>query len=474
MGELETTEQDIITAEVIGETDIDRLIKTEVGRLPHPDGHEHIVDINNHEIQAQIWRAREIFSKFEDELGEKFDLTSEEGINEVLRVAKERGIYREAEQIRNLIYGKNISIYGVSYLSNVCNQNCKYCPMGVVNWENWLVEQQLQIGKDPKGEDLSDERRQELTEKVTNYRKTLRTMSIDEAKEDYQALVEVGHTEICILSGEEIGANLTKLWDYTQAALDTPGVREVILNMGSYDDHECNAIIAALDIPEGKKLQFRIFQETFNPNEYSYYMENAPLSTDDSKHDMVGRFYAQERAVNAGFDEVGIGVLFGLSKNPLEEIDGLQRQADLLTYKSGKEPKRCALPFGNEPENQHVDIKYRVSKLPRAAEITELIYALTRLAMPTVSVVSSERDEPELLKKLDKYANHTTLFVHPGPKGNIESLQELATHSDRKITTVEQAKVTRRFPDVAIRDWQERGYNILGFDWQKYVPEAQK
>jgi hypothetical protein len=41
--------------------------------------------------------------------------------------------------------------------------------------------------------------------------------------------------------------------------------------------------------------------------------------------------------------------------------------------------------------------------------LNELLYALTRLAMPTMNIVSSERDGEAMLDILDDYATCSTL-----------------------------------------------------------------
>jgi len=225
------------------------------------------------------------------------------------------------------------------------------------------------------------------------------------------------------------------------------------------------------------KLQHRVFQETYDSDAYDHFQRKTPLSKDYgmlTKAYYIERHMSQSQALRAGFDEVGIGALFGMTDHPLKEIQGLQDHSAMIAKNLGKEPKRCCLPLGNEPEYVKVDIPYRISGMPKAAKITELIYALARLAMPTVSIVSSERDGRELLRTLDQYANHTTLFVHPGPGRNIESLKELEEGEKVKSTVVEQAATDARHPKEAIQDWLARGYHILDFDWQKYVEKGEK
>lgn len=430
------------------------------------DDHEHVVDIERPDIKGKIEASKKLFREFLRDYGEKFDLPSEEGINETLEAAHERGIFEEAQRIRELIYDKNISIYGVSYLSNVCNQNCGFCPMGVCNKAVYDLRLRLM------NEDLSPEERADFQRQIEEYEASLKTMSPEEAKADYAALAEIGHREICVLSGEKISADIGKVIDYVQLAVDTPGVKEVILNLGVYNYEVFKMIRQNLNVPAGVRLQHRVFQETYDWDEYGRFTKDAPESRDVralTKKYPIERHMSQGEALRAGFDEVGIGALFGLTKYPIKEIEGLQSHTGSIQRIHGKEPKRCCLPLGNEPEYVKVDIPYMIPGVAKATEITELIYALARLAMPTVSIVSSERDGPEILKILDKYANHTTLFVHPGPGRNIESLEEFKRGEKVESRVVEQAATVARDPKKTIQDWLNKGYHILDFNWQKYV-----
>jgi len=325
----------------------------------------------------------------------------------------------------------------------------------------------------------------ELPKDIEKIEKRFKTLNPEEASRDMEGIISIGHQEICILSGEAISVDVVAVADYVRRALDIPGIKEVILNMGAYTEKQFADIKNQLIIPPGVKLQHRIFQETYNKKDYDYYMKRGP---DEDSYKAFGegikgkknwkfRYDSQIAALKAGFDEVGIGALFGLRKHPLKDIKGLQDHAEQIKNAKdengnniGKEPKRCCLPFANNPEVEcPVDVKFIVPGLKDEQKIIELIYALARLAMPTVSIVSSERDNPEILKKLDQYANHTTLFVHPEPGENIHSLQELAGVEDKdRVKPVGQAEVVSRRPAEALADWQKRGYNIIGFDVDKY------
>jgi 2-iminoacetate synthase ThiH len=450
-------------------SDIDRLIQERIGLLEEPDEHEHIVDINHPEIRRAVERCESVFWGIIDKYGYDFDLSKSEKIDPIIQELQKAGILDLSAKVRELIYDHNISIYGVSYLSNFCNQNCSFCPIGVANLEIYQLGLALQQGKIP------DDQVEDTKRKIASYKAGLRTLTTDEARQDFEALRGVGHTEICILAGEEIGADIVRITDYINVAAQVPGIKEIILNMGNYPERVFRLIRQQSILPPGVRLQHRVFQETYL-DRYMQFMKNAPkdrsaLGMGDGKVNFFERYDSQAAALQAGFDEVGIGALFGLSSHPLLEVKGLYNHNRRIKESSGKEAKRCALPIGNEPDYVNVEIPHKITGLENQAEITETIYALARLAMPTVSIVSSERDGEDMLRTLDRYANHTTLFVHPGPGRNVSSLNELSAGEGTQTDVIEQAKVTSRFPRQAILDWHKRGYHVLGFDWQKYVPE---
>lgn len=474
------------------------------------DEHEHIVDIEAPEIKAEIEKAREVFESFFERHGENFDLANPEKIEAALKAAEAEGIFDKAQNIRELIYGKNISIYGVSYLSNKCDQCCSYCPMGQAalaeRWQKEILEvvhqkrrkkiasqwqEAKKLFEDGKisldnlalikssiiGQGEMEKRWTDIEKKsfrVDELANKTKYLDPEQYSSDLDALRQLGHQEICLLASEELyhepgeGVRSTQEPDqvikYAQIALDKPGVREIILNMVSYSENAFRYVIEGLKVPADVKIQHRVFQETYDRKKYAQYHKNSP---EGGKKDFDRRYDSQVAALKAGFDEVGIGALFGLSQFPLKEIEGLRDHANYIKKGGGKEPKRCCLPLANEPKGSELEIDFKIPGMVNAEKITELIYALSRLAMPTVSIVSSERDGPEVLKVLDKYANHTTLFVHPWPGGNVDALKDIEAVTEN-ADVISQAKTFSRQPQQAIADWQERGYNVLGFDYQKY------
>lgn len=528
-------------------------MEQEVKEHPPVDAHEHTVDIESPEIKEKIEEAKKLFREFYYEYVKKLDLGNEyieEIIDHIYEKAAEKGIFSKAQEIRELIFDKNISIYGVCYLSNKCGSNqCTFCPMGRMCRMEWELEEDLQYYKNlakenPKEMNKYDiKNMRSLAQELCKIKKQVKALTPLEATKDMKALVEMGHTEICILAGEELAPDKKKkkfspneekvavksandpdeIIKYTQMALDRDGVKEVILNIGAFSESVFRYIKENLKIPENVTLQFRIFQETYDRISYAKYLRYAPDGCHNKK-DYDFRYYSQINALLAGFPEVGIGVLLGLSPLPLEEIFQLGMHADVIKRIGGKEPKRCCMPIANDPNynpeiarlrkmnpaerreeimNQvnaleknykddaspdekkymqklheilskltvrpeDVEIEYFIPGIKNEQKLVEIMYALLRLIIPTISIVSSERDTPEMLEILDKYANHTTLNVHPYPGGNMEALRETRDEKTSEQELVAQAEVFPRDPKEAIASWRERGYNVLGFDVEKY------
>ena len=427
------------------------------------DDHEHIVDVESEESKAKIAESKAIFAEFLKEFGAKLDLGDKDSIAEVLKAAQERGIYDAAAKIREYFYGRNITIYGVSYLSNVCEEKCLFCPMGQSCLRDEKAKTKLQ---DPN---LTPEERAENEAIITTHKSRLKTMTPEEAKEDMAALAAMGHNEICVLAGSALGLDYHNLIPYVRIALSQHGIKEVSLNLKQFEEGELQAFLEELqdgfEIPKGVKLQFRIFQETYDPTDYDHFMQHSdPIH---GKRNYEVRYNAQivaaevgkavEKAGLTGISEIGIGALFGLRRFPIEEIADLQQHAEVIKLLTGLEVKRCCLPFGNEPKASHVEIPYMIPGRPDADAIIELIYALARLAMPTVSIVSSERDGTKILRRLDRYAPHTTWNVHPYPCGNIEALENLQGKKIEHDDKTPQAD-TRPRKIEAFRDWLNRDF----------------
>jgi 2-iminoacetate synthase len=251
--------------------------------------------------------------------------------------------------------------------------------------------------------------------------------------------------------------------------LDKLGMQEIILNI---PPQTTDGFKIMRDAVKKTSIQFRVFQETYNKEVYAEVHPKGPKSNYNF------RIESQARALEAGFDNVGLGALFCLNRYPIEEINGLQEHAEKIKKKFGKYPIRVCLPTANFLEGIGVTVPFVIKRgeydksgellKPEVYELfDELIFALGRLAMPTLNIVSSERDPPGMLKILDKYATCTTLDVHPGVGDNIEHHKAKSEKlkkeykSEAREVHFEQATVFPREPKTTIDDMKKRGYTPL-------------
>jgi len=410
---------------------------------------EYHVDPESPEVKKKIEEAQQLFLEFLKENQETFDLSNEQSIEDTFNKAIEAGVFDKASEIRELLFGKDVHFYGVSYLWDACKNHCHYCPGSVPNRAKAIKE----------GKEFP-----------------LRELSVPQAVEDTKAVMKDGHTHICYLTGStpSIDRYPDKIIPYLTTVIEETkddGLEEIILNVEPLTEEgfrKVNEAVKATNERLGTHvaLQFRVFQETYNRDVYAQMHPKGP------KADYDFRIESQARALRAGIDNVGLGALFGLNKFPLEEIEGLRQHAERLEKEFGKTPARICLPSANELENIGVKIPHVLTRgtyREGRKELTgkgpyekfdELIYALARLAMPKNNIVSSERDGEAMLELLDKYATCTTLNVHPGVGDNARLFKK-QERDEFAFVHFEQTTTFPRDPKSTVDKMKARGYNPL-------------
>jgi len=389
------------------------------------------------EVRKMIEGAKTLYRTFAVQFESALDLSRPNTIESTVDTARSMGIYENAKEIRELIFGRNLTFYGVVYLWDRCCNHCIYCPGNITNRKKTIK---------------------------TGKRYPLKELTIEEAIQDAKAVMSDGHTHICFLTGSWPGYDQypLKIKPYLEV-FDELDLDEIILNIPPQTLEGFKIIRSAV---KKTPLQFRVFQETYNRDVY------AQIHPAGLKSDYGFRINSQERALMAGFDNVGLGVLFGLNRHPIEEINGLQRHAEMLERRCGKRPARVCLPNANFPEGIGVDVPFVLERgrygetgellEPNVYEkFNELVYALARLAMPMISIVSSERDPSGMLKILDAYATNTSLNVHPVVGRNIEFHRGQKTQKNKDEVHFEQAMVFPRDPEATLKDMRMRGYNPI-------------
>ena len=265
-------------------------------------------------------------------------------------------IRRLAREVKLAYYGNRIVLFAPLYLSNSCVNGCLYCPYHA---KNRTIP------------------RRKLTQ--------------DEIRAEVIALQDMGHKRLAIEAGEDPKNNPI---EYILESIET--IYSVKHKNGSI--RRVNVNIAATTVDEYRMLKeagigtYILFQETYNKENYLELHPTGP------KHDYNWHTEAMDRAMEAGIDDVGLGVLFGLDGYAYE-FAGLIMHAEHLEAAFGVGPHTISVPRvkpadGIDPD----DFDNSLSD-----EMFEKIIALIRITVPYTGMIISTREGQEVREAALRY-----------------------------------------------------------------------
>lgn len=282
-------------------------------------------------------------------------------------------IFATAAEINAQIKGQIITFYGVVYIHDYCTSHCTYCGDSV---------------------------------HAVSAKRTL--LSPEELVADVQVLLaQHDLQEICFLMGEDwIKFKHADLVRYLQAVA-TVYRNKIILNIPPLPIARFQEIREALP---AQRLHFRVFQETFDRDIY------AREHLAGAKKDFDWRVGAQARALKAGFDEVGHGVLYGLNDKPHgHEFDTLAMLAHAhhLHETYGRRSQSMSFPRVLPAP----DIDYHPAAPILDATLTRCV-AVAKLSDPHIDTVITCREKAEFRRSIRPLVNIEDFAARPGPGGN--------------------------------------------------------
>lgn len=265
-------------------------------------------------------------------------------------------IFMTAHSIKQKIYGKRVVIFAPLYVSNYCVNTCQYCGYG-----------------------------------CSNQNMTRKKLSRDEIVHEIKILESLGHKRIAMEAGEDpVNCDI----DYIIDAINT--VYGIKFENGSI--RRININIAATTVENYRKLKaaqigtYILFQETYHRETYGKMHPKGP------KHDYDYHTTAFDRAMEAGIDDVGAGVLFGLYDYKFEVL-GLLFHSLHLEEKFGCGPHTISVPRLKPAEG--VDLKSYPYLL--TDDQFKKIVAILRLAVPYTGIILSTREKAELRDEIINY-----------------------------------------------------------------------
>lgn len=261
-------------------------------------------------------------------------------------------IYALARRIKERIYGNRIVLFAPLYLSNYCVNGCIYCPYHAAN--RTMVRRRLT--------------QQQIAHEVV-------------------ALQDMGHKRLALEAGEHPLNSI----DYVLESIRTIyGIRH---RNGAI--RRVNVNIAATTVENYRRLAeagigtYILFQETYHRENYERLHPSGP------KSDYAWHTEAMDRAMAGGIDDVGIGVLFGLS-NYLYDFTGLLMHAEHLEAACGVGPHTISLPRICPADD--IDPASFPDALPD--RVFRKIVAVIRIAVPYTGMIVSTRESPAMRREV--------------------------------------------------------------------------
>lgn len=298
---------------------------------------------NKKEIDAVLQKARQMKGISHKEAALLLECELEEENREIEKLAKE---------IKERFYGKRIVMFAPLYLSNYCVNGCVYCPYHIKN---------------------KHIARKKLTQ--------------EEIRQEVIALQDMGHKRLAIEAGEDPVNNPL---EYILESIQT--IYSIKHKNGAI--RRVNVNIAATTVENYKKLKdagigtYILFQETYNREAYKELHPTGP------KSDYAYHTEAMDRAMEAGIDDVGCGVLFGLDKYRYELV-GIIMHAEHLEAKFGVGPHTISVPRVCPADD--ID-PAELNAIPD--EIFQKIVSVIRIAVPYTGMIVSTRESKATREKV--------------------------------------------------------------------------
>jgi 2-iminoacetate synthase len=298
------------------------------------------------EIQAVLERAKKREGLSYEDIAVLLQAENEDDLKE---------IYKLAGEIKDSIYGKRVVIFAPLYVSNYCVNNCVYCGY----------------------------------KKCNSFAR--RKLTMEEVAEEVRILEKMGHKRLALELGEDpVNAPI----EYVLECLDT--IYKTQNDNGEI--RRVNVNIAATTVEEYKKLKeakigtYILFQETYHKPTYEK-MHPKSLKGDYNYHTT-----AFDRAMEAGIDDVGGGVLFGLA-DPKFEVLGLMMHNRHLEEKFGVGFHTISMPRLKPAEGMSLE------EFPNLIDdkMFKKLVAIIRIAVPFTGIIMSTRETAEMRREVLKY-----------------------------------------------------------------------
>ncbi len=311
------------------------------------------VDDILHSAVRDDGRIREVLQKARELKG--LDMADVAALCHIAAPEQIEELFATARRVKEEIYGHRMVLFAPLYISNVCGNECTYCAFRASN-------------------------------------KALKRTALDMEgiKRDTAELVRQGHKRLLLVAGEGYSAangGFRYVLDAIAAVYDVTDASGNIRRL--------NVNLAPFDVDEFRQLKqagigtYQLFQETYHRPTY------AAVHTAGKKRDYDWRATALDRAMQAGIDDVGMGVLFGLHDWRFELLSLMQHIAHLEEV-FGVGCHTISVPRIEPADGSNLS-------LAPPAPVSDLdfkkIIAILRLAVPYTGLILSTRESAAIRRE---------------------------------------------------------------------------
>jgi 2-iminoacetate synthase len=259
-------------------------------------------------------------------------------------------LFQTAARVKETIYGRRLVIFAPLYISNLCNNECLYCAFRAAN------------------------------KKINR-----RALSRQEISAETRYLIDQGHKRILLVAGESYPQKgFQYVLDSIKTVYDTRSENGEIRRV--------NVNVAPLNPAEFRELKkanigtYQLFQETYHRQTYASVHVRGP------KTDYDNRLTAPDRAMEAGIDDLGIGILFGLYDWRFELLALMQHIGHLET-KYGVGPHTISVPRLEPATGSDISLE---PPWPLTDTDFKKLVAILRLAVPYTGIIMSTRETAKM------------------------------------------------------------------------------
>ena len=298
-------------------------------------------------------------------------------------------MFQTSGKIKKEIYGERLVFFAPLYLSNFCINDCKYCGFHKKN----------------------PAQRKKLT--------------LDEVKEQVKILENMGHKRLLLEFGEHPTENpIEYVTDVIKTIYNTKS--------GKGEIRRVNVNIAATSTKNYKKLKecgigtYQLFQETYHKKTYKK-LHNGP------KADYKRQLFAHDKAMKAGIDDVGLGVLYGLYDYKFDTL-ALVSHSQYLDKKYNVGPHTISIPRFQKAPTVDIDLPYKINE----SQLLKVI-SILRMAVPYTGMIITTREKPEVRAKAFQIGISQTSAASktsPGGYGKKEDSPQFFLHDHRNVDEV--------------------------------------